>query len=253
MMLEKHFDSYRLGLLIKLYLYSSWKVIALTVSILFGFHFVVGFLLDMYVSDSISVYSHVENYISAMIFGGVILTSLSIRFFGHDLRRYQFLTLPASTLEKVLCVWLLTTVGWVVLFTMLYICYAWGLNIIGAWLFPSVSFETFEVFSSSNWLAIRYYMVVQSVFMLGAVYFKSYALPKTVLSLLVFAILFGVCAVLVMKETFMSEHYCEGGTCELFDEVWKNPVWSLLMMLFWWILAPLSWFFSFFGLMEEEV
>lgn len=252
-MLTSHFAINRLGLLIKIYIESSWKITALIMSIIFGSLFLVGFLLDTYVSDSIIVYSHRGNYISTLILGGIILSSLSVRVFGHGLRRYQYLTLPASTFEKFLCVWLMTFVAWVVLFTLLYLCYTWLVNMVGGMLFLSVSFETFELFSWSILQTISYYLVVHSVFMLGAVCFKNYAFAKTLLSLLLFTLLFGVCAVVIMKDTFLSEHYCEAGKCELFDEVWVNPVWSILVAIFWWILAPLSWILSFLSLKEQEV
>src|SRR5688572_27476939 len=108
------FDVSRFGLLLRLELFRSRTAIGMMLVITLGMLILFGLLLDIIVSNIRLVYDHHENYAASLLIGGFIMTSLAFTDLSSPLKRSNYLALPASTFEKFLSMWLLTSVGWVV-------------------------------------------------------------------------------------------------------------------------------------------
>ncbi len=120
----------------------------MTFVITFGVLFFVDLLLGNFVEDTSLLYEHYNSYASTLLMGGFILSSLAFHDLGNTLRRYHYLTLPASTFEKFIGMWLLTSVGWILLYTLTYTVYTVVVNPIGHLLFSHVTFRAFEPWGS---------------------------------------------------------------------------------------------------------
>lgn len=253
MNLTNHFDISRFWLLLKMELYRSRKGVLITFVITFGLLFFAGFLLDSMVEDKKVFDSHPVNYAFNLIVGGFILSSLAFNDLGNTLRRYHYLTLPVSTLEKFVCMWLLTSVGWIILFSVAYTIYTWIANAIGPLLFSHMTFPSFDPLGEFATNTMKYYFVLQGIFLVGAAHFKGYVFPKTLFTLVLFAVVCGTITYFIMKDLFLSDHECSGYECEILNEMKVHQVWQVTQGLFWWALAPLCWVITYLGLKEKEV
>ena len=150
--------------------------------------------------------------------GGFILSSLAFRDLGNPLKRYQYLALPASTFEKFIGMWLLTSVGWILLYTLAYTVYTVVVNPIGHLLFSHVTFRALSRRGELPLTAMKYYFVLQGIFLSRAVYFRGYVLPKTLFTLIVFGAAIGIITYFVMADVFLADHECTSEECYLLIE-----------------------------------
>ena len=253
MNVSSHFSFPRFINLLKLELYRNYKGILLIFEITFGFLFFMGLLLNVILDYKMVVYEHDESYAITLIIGGFIVSSLAFKDLGNSLRRHSYLMLPASILEKFTCMWLLTSLGWTILFSTAFYLYSIVANTVGSVFFPSVTFQTFKPFGSFSLVIIKYYIVLQGIFLLGAAHFKGYALPKTLAVLITFgALCFGLFYVLLM-DVFLMDHVCvTPDGCELANQMDLEGFWPFMQVFFWWMLAPLTLILSYMGLKEQE-
>lgn len=242
----------RFFLLLKLEIFRSLKGILMTFAIVFGVMFILGFLLAIVLDADLSVYSHAGNFAFSLLTGGFILSSLAFSDLGHTLKRYRYLTLPASGFEKLLSMWLLTSIGWILVFTLAFVAYAALANVLGSVIFRSIIFQPFDPFGIIPVQAIKYYFVLQGIFIAGAATFKAYVFPKTILSLVVFALTCGLIFYLFLHDMFtLDEDYFLKENVFMNMQVYR--FWQFAVWLFWWVLAPLSWVVAYLGLKEKEV
>ena len=151
--LKHYFEIRRCWLLMKMELYKSRKGLVMSLLIILGFLFIVGLLLAPLMDPALVVYEHLSGYAYTLLTGGCILSSLAYRDLGSSLRRYNYLMLPVSTLEKFLSMWLLTSVGWILLYTLIYTIYTLFANAIGQLLSRS---SLWEVIPSASWPTISF-------------------------------------------------------------------------------------------------
>ncbi len=124
---------------------------------------------------------HEFGYGFYLLVGGFILTSLSFTEMNRPDSKLFYLTLPASSLEKFLSRWLITGIGFAVFFTIGY----WITTIIARGLGIAIfdfNIGDFNAFTKENLLFFQIYLAVQTVFLLGAIYFRKSAIFKTVLA-----------------------------------------------------------------------
>ena len=190
MNLKNHFDISRFWLLLKMEINRSRKGVLMTLIITFGFLFFVGLLLAPVINPGMVVYEHSAQYAFTLLAGGFILSSLAFRDLGNNLRRYNYLTLPVSAFEKFLSMWLLSSFGWILLYTLIYTIYTVFANTIGQLLFHDIAFETFNPFGPFAFKFMRFYFVLHGIFLAGAAHFKGYPFPKTLLTLIIFVAFF---------------------------------------------------------------
>ena len=118
-------------------------------------------------------------FIAALFALGTIATSQSFVDLHGRTTNTAFLMLPASALEKTLVRLVLTTVGVFVSLLVLTTVLSWLFEGINALLFD-VRRETFVPFDSLAWAMLPHYLVAQSLFFLGAAWFRKLHYVKTV-------------------------------------------------------------------------
>lgn len=255
MSLSQHFEWNRFWNLLKLEIFQSRQGIGMVLVITFGVLFFIGMLLSLLVEQHTMIFKHDEGYSSTLIIGGCILTSLAFNQLGNPLKRYRFLMLPVSAFERLLCMWLLTTLGWIIVYTLIFTLYTWIANPIGQMIYSKVTFQSFDPIGSSALSTIFYYIVIQSIFLVGASHFRGYVFGKTLVVAIIVATVIGSLFYVFLKDVFMADHYCDTttGECELVDAIGVHKVWFIIKWFFWWALAPLSWVVSYFGLKGQRV
>jgi hypothetical protein len=240
-------------LLLRLELLRSRKAIGMMLVITLGMLILFGLLLDIIVSNIRLVYDHHENYAASMMIGGFILSSLAFADLTNSLKRSNYLMLPASTLEKFLSMWLLTSLGWIVLYTLTFWIYTLLVNPIAALLFHNMTFQPFEPLGEFSISVIQYYFVLQGIFLVAATHFKGYVFAKTVFAFVLFLLVTGIVAYFIMRNSFLVNHECSAGRCEILDSMLLHTGWLIMKWMFWWVLAPLCWIITYLGLKEKEV
>jgi hypothetical protein len=250
MNLKNYFELSRFWFLLKMELSRSSRGVLMTLVIIFGFLFFVGLLLGPVFDPGMIVFEHSPGYAFTLLVGGFILSSLAYRDLGNPLRRNNYLMLPVSALEKFLSMWLLTSVGWILLYTLTYEAYTLFANSVGQLIFGHLTFESFEPLSQFAVRTMKYYFVLHGIFLAGAAYFKGYPFPKTLLTLILFGAVCGVITYLIMNGVFDIDYTLESN---LFNGMLVCQLWKVIQWMFWWLLAPLCWVITYLGLKEQEV
>ncbi|MEP0365673.1 MAG: hypothetical protein ABJN36_09325 [Cyclobacteriaceae bacterium] len=253
--MNKHFDISRFWMLMRLELVRSKRAIAMLSVIVFGMLFFVGMLLSLAVEKHTVVYDPEESYAFTLIVGGFVITSLAFSELSSKLKRYNFLMLPVSALERFLCMWILTTIGWILFYTLVYTVFSLVANPIGHMIYNKVQFLDFNPLGSFALTTMKYYVVSQGIFLVGAAHFKGYVFPKTLFVLILFAVVCGAIIYFGLRDQFLCDHYCNvsTGECELVETAETHVIWEIIQGAFWWALAPLSWLTTYLGLKGQEV
>jgi hypothetical protein len=222
---------------------------------LIGFGAATGFILAIWLlplilaSDPGHQYSFEHLQGTAMllyVLGGLFLTSNLFGELHTPSSSYQFLTLPATTFEKLFAAWLISSL----LYTIIVMTGLIGLSFIvesvsAIHTGTGISYTLFNPFSDDALNSIGNYFVFHSFFMLGAVYFRKNNFLKTFLSLiLLFFLLISISttALLIMGDSV--EAVVE---IKLFDNM------SGIQILFWTVLTLFILFLSYIRLRNKQV
>ena len=208
--------------------------------------FVVLFLYNILSAEYMPGFHNV--LYSLFLFGGGFFITSHVFSDLHDKTQgVVFLTLPASQFEKLLGRWLITAVGYalglLLLFSILFIF----TNLCKAIFIPS--FRSITVFHI-NWQQIlqslKYYLLLQPVFLLGAIYFKKSALTKTILCWGLFALL-----LFFVKSLLVAVFFIQDVTLQRVVD-WQNyGLFAVNAFLL--ILAPASLLITYLRLRESEI
>lgn len=250
--MHSYFDISRFWLLMKLELFKSRRGVAMTLVIIFGLSFFLGMIVDLTIEPLTTSFDHYENYAFSLLIGGFILSSLAFHGLRNTLTRYQYLMEPVSAFERVLCMWLLSSLGWIFVFTLTFTFYTLFANAVGQLLFSHIKFNAFNPFSEKAFTPMRYYFVCQSVFLVGAAYFRGYVFPKLLILLIAIAFIALIITYSIMNDVMLAD-FDTGEECNLENMPGVNTVWTGAKFFFWWLLAPVCWVLTYLGLKDQEV
>ncbi len=164
--------------------------------------------------------------------GGLLFTSLGFQDMHHPLERYQYLMLPCSNIERFLSRYLLTGPLYLLYVILAFSGIDWLGNQLTAWWIGARQ-PLFSPFTALSLLLIRIYLLAHIVMLTGAICFRSHALIKTALSLLLLLVGF-VAAMYVLLRIFYwdafswtSFHFhvvkpLQVPLLPLFDAAWMN-------------------------------
>lgn len=203
-----------------------------------------------------------ESFGAMLMITGFIYTSYSFFELSESSTSMTYLTLPASNFEKFASKWLFSTLGFYLVFLIGYSIFAFiGINAVSA--MTNFKTESYAPFAETNWLLTKLYFVLSSIFLLGAITFKNYHAPKTVLSLVAFNIFLGVMTYLIVRVVFFE--YFEGWepvrnvvNTEIrpnqnMEAFVTGPLKTIGKLLLWVGLPLFFWTVSFFKLKEKEL
>jgi hypothetical protein len=204
-----------------------------------------------------SIFYYVTLYI-----GGLILTGNIFEGLHHEARGAAWLSLPASTFEKFTGRLVITAVMYPIGIMMLFFLVSlisegiirniWGLG---------HGLGLFNPFTRIILIYTLIYFILQSVFLLGGVYFKTHAIIMTILSLAIYSFIFymitGFTGKILFKDFYFLWHFGSMSTKLGLSYDYYTHIESILKMAiyigFWYLLAPLCWVIGYFRFKEKEV
>lgn len=249
MNMSNHFELSRFWFLLKLEWFKSKRALGITLAVFMGLGF-VGFISEVVIEHKKVLDNAGGNFAAGLLLIGFIITSLAFHDLGDTLKRYGYLTLPVSALEKFLSMWLLTTVGWILLYTSLSVVYSFFTIGVGKLVFGHVTIYPLNPFTSVPLNAMRYYIVLQSLFMVGATQFRGYVFLKTLAAVLILALVIGLIAYLIFADMLPFDE-CASAMNPLEDPTIRVFC-NIVVAMFWWLLAPVCWIATYLGIKEQE-
>jgi len=251
----------RLGLLLKRY-FTENKQRELT---FWGIVTVVFTLMHLAGSREKSISVEMFLYVSGFIFA-----ARTFKIFNFTPSGMHYLLIPATHLEKVTSAILLSTFYY---FAMILATYIVGTTLgttIGNIFFETnnpIQFELFQTVHENFYHGFRYntttpgifntfitFAGIQSVFMLGSIYFKGNAIGKTILAIFGISLVLGLIELLLLKVTFGTYHL-EGQMMRLTIPAGQDlfPGLEIVGTIFKYALIPFFWVVTYFRLTEKEV
>lgn len=186
-------------------------------------------------------------FMTVFFVGGYIFTSRVLAELNSPRKSYGFLTLPASTLEKLVGSWLLSSPVYILVF----MTFITSIYLVSA-LTAGLSFSLADIFNDTLFKVIWVFMVTQTVFFLGACTFKNYNLLKTLFSL--FLIVAVVAAFGGILTWILFGGQING---EEFDDNFKMTgeafFTQVVPFIFFYLIGPFLLVVSYFKLKEREV
>ncbi|MDN5201331.1 hypothetical protein QQ008_08160 [Fulvivirgaceae bacterium BMA10] len=198
--------------------------------------------------------THVPLFASTFMVTGLVLSSLAYRDLLNKNKSYAYLTLPVSNLERLISMLFITTLIYIITYIVYYFLLSTILNAFASY-FTQQDFEAFDVADTIVWKTIKIYLVVQSVFLLGAASFKKFPLPLTLLTLFVASIIMVLIAVGIMAAfTYdMRLNDIDFNLPSYLDRRYGLDFERISKIVFWYLLAPFCWFVTYLKLKEKEV
>jgi len=252
----------RLGFLIKRDVFLGGRSLIITFITLFLIVVVLSMLNNL---SRHSGFSHLSNFSGILFIAGYGITAGAFRDIHSKVRAYEWFMLPASLFEKFLARLIITSIGWAGLFIVLY-----GLaSLLGESLNLAIFGYRHTLFNPLDgrvfYITLQY-LITQSVFLFGAVYFKKNHFIKTLLGILLVGIGFVVVLLFVWRIFFWG--YLPGGIggserrfiMELDWSTWGQRinetvkiVWIVLRVAYYVLFAPFFWLLTYFRIAETEV
>lgn len=212
-------------------------------------------------------FSHLATFAVILFFVGYIFTAKAFIDMHSKDRAYEWFMIPASILEKFTVRLFITSVGWSVLFLVIYSFSSLageGLNLL---IFGYRHLNLFNPFAVSTLKAVLHYLITQSVFLFGAAYFRKSHFVKTSLSIILFVIFIAVLSVFIGR-IFFFQYYREiikpGNNFNLSMYYgWDNFGYGFRSFLktcavigkivYYTLFAPFFWLLAYLRITEKEV
>ena len=210
-------------------------------------------------------------YIGLLFLGGFLFSSGAFKEMHQQGSGPFYLTLPGTTLEKLLSKLLVTSVG----YAAAILVFMTGLSALSELLNRAVfasGHAWFNPFSPANLKSAAVYLVLQSLFLLGSVWFRKVVFLKIILAENIVVIGCAITAVIIFRLVFwgfFSAGHLRPDVIQMFSQGFGNVVvngrvaesfnhgsqvfLTILRVLFWGAFAPVCWVAAYFRLRETEV
>lgn len=253
---DNYFNIKRIYYLICRYLRLNHTILIVTASVA-GFVILVNLMTLLHLQTSWSSWNLFHASIPLLFIGGYIMTSEGFNEIHSSTRGCFYLTLPASMLEKLTATWLITAIGYFI-FSILVLLII-NVILIGVGnIFTEVDFKLFNPFSTEVLDTFGKYMVTQSVFLFGAVYFQRANFIKTMLWLFLIFLFIAIYTLVLTRLLIGHPNIFLGGQSHLslnnLDIFHAFPGLKVIIkIIFWYITLPFFLFISFIRLKERQV
>ncbi|MBE9468795.1 MAG: hypothetical protein IMY72_10835 [Bacteroidetes bacterium] len=199
-----------------------------------------------------------STFLPIFFLGGLIFTSSSFKELHDPKSSCSFLTFPISTLEKLTGLWLTTSV----LFSVASIATIYIIHILVSILSSQLfdfQLQIDNIFVAELFKKVASYIVFQSIFLLGAIYFRKNNFLKTILSIFIvftiYAILTGLAGRILFSD-YVGNHGFSFNTDNVSPNIifsLKNTISQILNFSYWYLTAPFFLIISYFRLKERQI
>jgi len=188
----------RVGLLIRHDLASQRKSLTTGFLVIAGVAFGI-FLLASATGGRSAVLAN--TFVNILLIGGYVTSSVAFSELHDPKTGTHYMMLPGSTLEKYTAKLLVTSVGWTV---AVIVVFAVGtvLGYLVSLVFFAENPGVYLPASRGVWISIATYLVTQSIFLFGSIYFRKVAFLRTALSVFVVAISLGIIYLVAIRIFF---------------------------------------------------
>ena len=262
MNITRYMSVERLWFLLKRDFRRQWKDYLVTMGGLCG-----PFLIIMIINaktGTISPSIHYA-YMSLILYVlGPILTSMAFRDAHKKLLNHDWLMLPASTLEKFID----KLVFYAAVFPVVSIAVYTVFTLVARLVIQVILGEYYPWFNPFDyiiWKMVLHYIIAQSVFLLGAAWFKSNNFIKTLLALFVVSMIISLLSaligwivfndyfwVLVREDFHVDMNLSDGFNTEQLEN-FGYGILNTMKIIYYGFLAPVCWFGAWLKLKEVEV
>jgi hypothetical protein len=245
----------------RLFLLGKRQVFGNFNSLLIGFASVAGAMLVISLLVGYSEPSGLRSlnslYYVVLFIGGYVFTSNIFAELNSPQKSIPFLMLPVSKLERLVNAWLLTTVLYPII-ALLGIALVLLLAhlILGITMLPG-AFSV--VWSAKAFKIVLIYVITQSIFLFGAVYFRKHNFFKTLLSLIVIQNIIGVFFVIVGyllfgTFNFDSEELIQNSSFSpAMEGFFTQTLPGIMKFVFYYLMIPFFLLLTWFGIKERQV
>jgi hypothetical protein len=210
-------------------------------------------------------------YVGLLFLGGFLFSSSVFKEMHQQGSGPFYLTLPGTTFEKLLSKLLVTSVG----YAAAILIFMTGASALSELLNRAVfgaGHTWFNPFSGATLTSAAHYLVWQSLFLLGSVWFRKVVFLKIILAEVVVAIGLGITAAIILRLVFwgfFSAGHLRPEMMQMFSQGFGNftvngqvaeafnrgsqVFLTIVRVLFWGALAPVCWVAAYFRLRETEV
>ncbi|MFP4375951.1 MAG: hypothetical protein ACLFP4_02805 [Spirochaetales bacterium] len=218
------------------------------------------FLIATLTSDN-QVGFHESLFVNILMVGGFVASSVACSELHDKPKGLHYLMLPGSSLEKFVAKLLLTGIGWAIAATVVYIL----ATIVGTLIvapFGASNPGIFVPIGRELWQAIALYLVTQSIFLFGSIYFKKAAFFKTILLVGIAAFVLGFWYAMAGRVIFHEAFVGFGQPVGPIEEIFApGPGFESLVgtfdvvgNIFLWAVTPIFfWIAGYLRLRETEV
>ncbi len=180
------FNLNRMYLLTRRHLFSNLTGWLIAFGALSGVLLVISLLVANFQPGSLAMLT--PAYLTIMFIGGYIFTGSIFGELNEPRKATHYLTLPVSVTERLASAWLLTGIMFPLFALLMIFLIIFLANLVMNLTFD---FSPFANLFTGNYVnAFKTYLITQSVFLLGAAYFRKYNFLKTLLVLFLFFIAF---------------------------------------------------------------
>ena len=245
----------RLGLLLRRQVFSNGKSIGIAFGAITGMMLVITLLIAYFNPVALNNLHYL--YFTALFIGGYIFSSNVYNELHQIQKSYSYLTLPVSTTERLLSGWIISGL----LFPVVSLA-AIAIVVILSGLVISLitgSIPAQDLIYHNSLSLIKTYVITQTIFLLGAVYFRKNNFLKTLLALFLFMVLINLYTGLVGWMLFGS--FTQQGGMIVDETMVSQPMEKLFTthfpniasFVFNWLFGPFFLVTTWFGIKERQV
>lgn len=193
----------------------------------------------------------------ALFIGGYVFTSNIFAELHSPQRSIPFLTLPVSKIERLVNVWLLTAILFPVLALLSYALVVFLAHLILGVPLTGDSFSM--IWSKSALNVVMIYVITQSIFLFGAIYFRKHNFFKTLLSLFVILIVIGLFMLIVgyiLFGTFKFDNEMlmqQSSFSPALERFFTHTLVEIVKFAFYYLTIPFFLLLTWFGIKERQV
>lgn len=193
---------------------------------------------------------HFVTFTVMLFLGGVFITSFSFIELRDKMKSHFYLLTPGSAFEKFAVNIFISCVAYVIVMFILYITYSYLFNWISFELYD-LNFNQLLLSGSDLLTAVKVFVLVHSIFFLGAVTFKKYPVILTPIAGFLFLVILSLANKIGERVIFnnieFEKHMANIGFNEFFGQYEFIAEISLFI-----ILPLILWFVAYLKLNEKE-
>jgi hypothetical protein len=261
---EEKFSVKRIGLLLKRDVSSGYMNVLVIIGAIAALLLTFDILNFTIFNGGTNLTHHFDTFTAILFIGGFIATSSMFKEAHRRESAQGYLMLPASPLEKVFSRIVLSNLGWFLLTIVWYSVYTY-LSAGVTELIANQHHAVFHPFFGRIWIAFAHYIVLQSIFLVGAVYFRKGQLFKTLLSLFFAGIAFSVFVMIAARIIFAPYFtgFFMNNDSQMIGSLFENLPFRfgeniqvleiISKTIYWAVIAPVAWLITYVRFREVQI